>query len=373
MVAELDAMGTRLMVSVWPSVSPLSENYGTMLEEGLLIDTDHSAPLVSEWPDRGLAKPVGVAFYDPTNERARQFIWQQVREHYYELGIQVWWLDACEPEINPGYPANLRFAAGPGLEVANLYPREHARAFYEGMISEGETEVLVLCRSAWAGSQRYGAAVWSGDTQSSFASLQEQIRAGLNLGLSGIPWWGSDIGGFWGGDPASPYFRELVARWFEFGAFSPIFRLHGFREPLMPLGADITGGPNEIWSFGDEVYAVMREFICIRERLRPYIHSQMDVACQGGLPLMRPLFIDFPDDAESWATDDEFMFGTDLLVAPVAVYEARERDVYLPAGATWTDAWSGQPVRGGVKVTAAAPLDRIPLFLRDGATLPLVP
>ncbi len=249
MVAELESMGTKLMVSVWPSLSPLSANYAPMLERGLLISSEQSAPVHATWPERGLSSWTGVAFYDPTNPAARDYIWEQVEKNYYKFGVRVFWLDACEPELKPGYPASLNFAAGTGLEVANLYPREHARAFYDGMVRRGEQDVLTLCRSAWAGSQRYGAAVWSGDIPSTFESLRVQVRAGLNMAMSGIPWWTTDIGGFFEGDPDDPDFRELLVRWFEYGAFCPLFRLHGYRLPNAAMGSEMTGGPNEILVF----------------------------------------------------------------------------------------------------------------------------
>jgi alpha-D-xyloside xylohydrolase len=231
MVGELESMGTKLMVSVWPSVSQALVNYTPMLERGLFISSEQSPPVHSNWPERGTNAWIGVAFYDSTNPDARKYIWEQVEKNYYDAGIRVFWLDACEPEMKPGNPASLRFAAGPGLEVANLYPRDHARGFYEGMVGRGEKEVLTLCRSAWAGSQRYGAAVWSGDIPSTFESFRVQVRAGLNMAMSGIPWWGTDIGGFFGGDPDDPAFRELLVRWFQYGVFSPLFRLHGEPRP----------------------------------------------------------------------------------------------------------------------------------------------
>jgi alpha-D-xyloside xylohydrolase len=273
--------------------------------------------------------------------------------------------------MRPNCPASLNFAAGPGLEVANLYPREHARAFYEGMAGRGEEEVLMLCRSAWAGSQRYGAAVWSGDIPSTFESLRVQVRAGLNMAMSGIPWWTTDIGGFAKGDPDDPEFRELLVRWFEFGAFCPLFRLHGDRVPNMAMGAGMTGGPNEIWSFGDDVYQILRDYIRLRERLRPYLHTHAKDVSRKGLPIMRPLLIEFPQDQRSWEVDDQFMFGADLLVAPVLEEGARKRTVYLPAGARWTNAWTGQAVPSATVITTPAPLEQIPLFVRDGASLPL--
>ncbi|HMK97567.1 MAG TPA: glycoside hydrolase family 31 protein, partial [Acidimicrobiales bacterium] len=261
--------------------------------------------------------------------------------------------------------------AGPGLAVANLYPREHARAFYEGLVSCGEREVLMLCRSAWAGSQRYGSAVWSGDIPTTFESLRAQVRAGLNMAMSGIPWWTTDIGGFFGGDPDDPGYRELMVRWFQYGAFCPLFRLHGDRVPNAAMGKDMTGGPNEIWSYGEEAYSVLRDYIFLRERLRPYLHAQASETSRTGVPIMRPLLLEFPGDQRCWEVDDQFMFGRDLLVAPVLEQGARSRAVYLPAGARWADAWTGEAVPDGTTIVAEAPLDRLPLFLRDGALLPV--
>jgi len=371
MLCELQQMGVRLMVSVWPSVSPLSENYAEMARRGLFIATEQGPPVHADWADKGVDAHVQVSFYDATNAEARRFIWEQVREHYYSLGVRVWWLDACEPELKPGTPQNLLYRAGPGLEVANLYPRENARAFAEGMAAEGETEIVSLSRSAWAGSQRHGAALWSGDIPCTFDSLRNQVKAGLNVAISGIPWWTTDIGGFEGGDVESPAFRELVVRWFQFGAFCPLFRLHGYREPLMWLHPAMTGGPNEVWSYGDEAYAIMREFLFLRERLRPYVMAQMRAAHECGMPPMRPLFVEFPADERAWTVDDAFLLGPDLLVAPVLEAGAREREVYVPAGAAWTDAWTGRRHDGGRTLCAEAPLERLPLFLRDGADLPI--
>lgn len=371
MVAELDEMGVKLMVSVWPSVSPLSENYDEMLARGFFIATEQGPPVHADWADKGVDAQVQVSFYDSTNPAARRFVWDQVRRNYHELGIKVWWLDACEPELKPGHSQNLLYHAGPGLEVGNLYPRENARAFYEGMRDAGETDVVTLNRSAWAGSQRYGAALWSGDIPATFESLRDQLRAGLNVALSGIPWWTTDIGGFHGGDPDSEYFRELIVRWFQYGVFCPLFRLHGDREPQMPLTPKRTGGPNEVWSYGEMAYGILREQLFLRERLRPYVAEQMKAAHETGVPPMRPVFFDFPDDPVAWETQDEFLFGPHLLVAPVLEFGARGRRVYLPEGAAWTDGWTNAVHQGGATVEVDAPLERIPVFLRDGADLPL--
>ena len=371
MVDELAAMGIRLMVSVWPSVSVLSSNYQPMLHAGYLIASERGAPFHADWPDRHSSVRLPVAFYDATNPEARRYLWDQLRANYYKVGIKVFWLDACEPEIKPGHVDNLRLAAGPGPEVINRYPADHARGVYEGMVEAGETEVVSLIRSAWAGSQRWGAALWSGDIPATFESLAAQVRAGLNVALSGIPWWTSDIGGFHGGDPQSPAYRELLVRWFEYGVWCPLFRLHGDREPRVPLSQAMSGGPNEVWSYGEEAYDILASILLLRERIKPYVLEQMAVAAEEGIPPMRPLWFDFPDDADAWGVDDEYCFGPSVLVAPVTELGARSRRVYLPAGATWNDPWCDETVKGGTWVDAIAPLERIPVYLRDGAQLPL--
>lgn len=370
MVQELKEMGVKLMVSIWPTVSAGSTNFTEMQQRGMLIQTERGVPALMAFREVGVEGTVYVHYYDSTHPEARRFIWEQAREGYYRHGIKVWWLDACEPEIVPRDFDNLRYYLGNGLAVANIYPLLHEQAFYEGMQAEGEDEIVSLCRSAWAGSQRYGAAVWSGDIASTFEALQTQVRAGLNIGLSGIPWWTTDIGGFHGGDITTPYFRELIVRWFQYGVFCPLFRLHGFRLPNEDF--QDSGGPNEVWSFGEEAYAIIKNLLFLRERLRPYIMEQMRLTHKKGIPPMRPLFFDFPKDNACWAVEDQFMFGPDLLVAPVLYEGARSREVYLPAETAWTDAWTNETLDGGQQITADAPLDRIPLYLRAGKKLPIV-
>ncbi len=370
MVRELGDMGIKVMVSIWPTVNSLSENWEEMRRRGLLVRAEHGIPVQMLFMDNRPEGPVYLQFYDATNPEARQYLWEQVRENYYQHGIHIFWLDEAEPDMWPMHPQNLRYHLGNGVEVTNLYPMLYARGFYEGMRAAGQEAILNLCRCAWAGSQRYGAAVWSGDIQSTFESLQAQVPAGLNIGLSGIPWWTTDIGGFFNGDPGTPYFRELIVRWFQYGAFCPLFRLHGFREPAALVPTPV-GGPNEVWSFGEEAYAIIKELLFLRERLRPYIMQHMRLASEKGTPLMRPLLFDFPGDETCWTVDDQFMFGPDLLVAPVLYEGMRSRTVYLPAGTTWTDAWSDELFAGGQWITAEAPLERIPLYLRAGAKLPI--
>jgi alpha-D-xyloside xylohydrolase len=363
---ELSEMGVKLMVSVWPTVNAQSENFAEMKQRGLLVRTERGVPANHIIADTHPGGNVYIHYYDATHPEARQYIWEKVRENYYKNGVRLWWLDACEPEIYPADNDNLRYHLGNGLEVGCLYPLLHARAFFEGMKAEGESEIISLCRSAWAGSQRYGAAVWSGDIPSTFEALQVQVRAGLNIGLSGIPWWTTDIGGFHGGDPESPYFRELIVRWFQYGAFCPLFRLHGYRLPTR----EWDGGPNEIWSFGEEAYVILRALLFLRQRLRPYILEQMKIAHQRGTPPMRPLFYDFPTDRQCWEVEDQFLFGPDILVAPILQHGVRARQVYLPRGIVWRDAWKGEKFEGGQWIEADAPLERIPVFLRGEVRLP---
>lgn len=369
MVDELAGLGIELMVSIWPTVSPLSEHWADYRDRGLLVGSDQGVEFHQTIQDKGMTTPMPLAFYDPTNPETRDYVWDLVRQNYLDLGIKVFWLDACEPELNPAHPANLSLYAGPGAEVANIYPRDNARLFAEGMATAGQEPTVLLCRSAWAGAQRYGAAVWSGDIPATWQSLTQQVRAGLNIAISGIPWWTTDIGGFHGGDARDPAYRELMVRWFQYGVFCPLFRLHGDREPRTPTGYSQTGGPNEVWSFGDEAYEIIAATLHLRERLRPYIHEQMRRASADGLPPMRPLFVDFPDDPACWTVEDQFLFGPDILVAPVTSPGATSRDVHLPAGRRWVDVRTRESHDGGVSLRCDAPITSIPVFVAEGASV----
>jgi alpha-D-xyloside xylohydrolase len=369
MVDELRELGIELMVSIWPTVNPNSENYAEMDARGLLVGNVAGLPLHLALWDKGTDGHAFMRFYDATNPEARRYIWEKVTDGYGRYGIRAFWLDACEPEGLTENSEDARYVAGQGTEAQGVYPREHARGFYEGLRESGEDHPLMLCRSAWAGSQRYGAAVWSGDIESTFEALAAQIPAGLNIGISGIPWWTTDIGGFRHGDPTTDYFRELIVRWFQFGVFCPLFRMHGVREPGPLIGSEQTGAPNEAWSFGEEAYELIRQQLELRERIRPYVMDLMATASATGLPPMRALFLEFPDDEAAWEIADAYMFGPDVLVAPVIALGVRERDVYLPAGPSWLDAWTGEPVATNGWVSAEAPLARIPVYLRAGGSL----
>jgi alpha-D-xyloside xylohydrolase len=366
MIAELKDMEVELAVSIWPTVDFKSENFQKMKECGYLISTERGLPISMSYFGDSL-------FADVSNPEAREYMWDKVQENYYEKGIKTFWLDVAEPEFLPYDFDHYRWHLGPYIQAGNCYPAMYAKAIFDGMKANGESEIVSLTRCAWAGSQRYGTLLWSGDIRSTFESLRMQLPAGLNAGLAGIPWWTTDIGGFDGGDPEDPKFRELFARWFAFGAFSPIMRLHGTRLPLQPQagttgGAECrSGAPNEVWSYGGEVYEICKKYLAMREKMRPYIMDCMKLAHKKGTPVIRPLFYDAPQDSAAWDVEDQYMFGPDVLVAPVMETAARSRSVYLPAGAQWRDVWSGNRFDGGQTVEVAAPLDVIPLFLKNGA------
>lgn len=251
------------------------------------------------------------------------------------------------------------------MQIGNIYPKEYAKGFYEGMEAEGQTNIVNLLRCAWAGSQKYGALVWSGDIASSWGSFRNQVAAGLNMGLAGIPWWTTDIGGFHGGNPNDPEFRELFARWFQWGAFCPVMRLHGDREPKPKDQPTAPGADNEIWSYGDEVYEICKKYIDIREQLRDYTRDLMRQAHERGTPVIRTLFYEFPKDERAWAIETQYMYGQKYLVAPVFTAKQRESKVYLPAGCSWRS-WDGKyQYDGGQTVTVLCPIDTMPVFVRD--------
>ena len=358
MVRELKELGIELMVSIWPYVDVKSENYQEMLEKGYLIRTDRGQRYSMDFCGNTIA-------YDPTNPEAGRFVWSVVKKNYYDKGIRIFWLDEAEPEYSK-YDFDLfRYHLGPNLRVGNLFPLLYAKNFYDGMTAAGQQNPLNLLRCAWAGSQRYGALVWSGDIDTTFRSLREQLAVGLSMSMAGIPWWTTDIGGFEGGDQDDPDYRELLIRWFQFGAFCPVFRLHGYRlhrqSSLVESKAE-TGGPNEVWSYGEEAYQILKRYLFLREEMKPYLRRITLDAHEQGAPIMRPLFYDFPSDSLAVACEDQYMFGPDLLVAPIFSLGEREREVYLPAGFLWTDINTGAQYTGGQTILAPAPLEWIPVF-----------
>ena len=362
MIKELNSMGIKLMVSIWPTVDRHSVHYQEMKERDLFIRTNRGIDAAMEF--RGME-----SFTDTTNPEARDFIWQAAKKNYLDKGVALFWLDEAEPEYTVPDFDNYRYYDGQALECANEYPACYARAFYEGMKDAGIENPINLIRCAWAGSQRFGALVWSGDVPSTFTYLRNQFTAGLNMGMAGIPWWTADIGGFHGGNIYDPAFHELLMRWFQFGTFCPVMRLHGDRDPHKPAipGTPASGAGNEVWSYPPHVQEMMVRFIHLRQSMKDYLNQAMKEAHEKGTPVMKPLFYDFPQDAEAWDAEDVYLFGHDLLVAPVLDAGIRRRSVYLPSGAQWTEMATGKIYPGGQRVDVSAPLEEIPLFLKNGA------
>ena len=355
-------MGTKVIVSVWPSVDRRSENFRPMMERGLLIRTERGAAQTYDYQG-------DCVTIDVFNPEARQYIWDVCKRNYYDLGIDAFWLDNSEPDYGVYDYDNYRYAEGPALSCSNLYPQLYSRAFDEPMRAEGKP-VANLLRCAWAGSQKYGNVVWSGDIPSTFEALRDQLQGGLNMGLAGIPWWTTDIGGFMTDDVNDPDFQQLLVRWFQFAVFSPVLRMHGDRGPytIAPLDDRDWGGgymhcgqPNELWSYGGENFRILRKYYELRIAMRDYIRALFDEASENGSPLIRTMFYEFPDDPKCWEIEDQYFFGKDFLVAPILTLDQFERAVYLPAG-RWELTSTGERYEGGQTVTVAAPLDYMPVF-----------
>ncbi len=363
MVEELHSMGTRVMVSVWPSVDRKSENFEEMEQKGFLVRAESGS--IQTYDFNG-----DCVTFDATNPMARAFVWEKCRENYYKYGIDMFWLDNAEPDYAVYDFDNYRYYSGSALKVSNIYPMMYTKAFYDGLKAEHQSGIVNLTRSAWAGSQKYAALVWSGDVPSTFEAFRDQLAGGLNIGLTGIPWWTTDIGGFMGGDVHDPNFVQLLLRWFEFAVFCPILRMHGDRDPHdIPSLSDkdygggylFTGQPNELWSYGEEAMKIMRKQLNLRYSLKPYLLDLMKEAHETGAPLMRTLFYEFPEDGKCWDISDEYLFGTKYLVAPVLYVNQFVRDVYLPVG-IWKNINDGKQYSGGQTVKCAAPIDCIPVF-----------
>ena len=365
MIEELKSMGIQLMVSIWPTVETDSENYEEMLENGYLIRCDRGVDTSFIFLDKNTLP------FDATNPEARGYVWAKVKEHYYDAGVRLFWLDEAEPEYNIYDFDNYRYYSGPCLQTGNIYPSCYSQAFYDGMKAAGQTNIVNLVRCAWAGSQKYGALVWSGDIPSTFGSMKNQLAAGLNMGIAGIPWWTTDIGGFYGGDPTNPEFQELFIRWFQWGAFCPVMRLHGDREPRQPQYGTTggyfcaSGADNEVWSYGPEAFEICKKYLRLREEMRDYTRKLMEEAHTKGLPLMRAMCVEFPDDPVCWELEEQYMYGDKYLVAPILNLGQRARKVYLPSGCGWRLSDGSQQIfSGGQWTEVRAPLDTMPVFER---------
>ena len=357
MIDELHRRDVHLMISVWPFFEKGSATYDEMDKLGYFIDrtivgTDYH--------------PVGTALYDAFNPAARKYYWNLMNKALFQIGVDAWWFDTTEPETEAREDSILvrnKVAVGSGARYANMYPLMTSAAAYQGQrAASSDKRVFILSRSAFAGSQRNAVTAWSGDVNSDFASFRRQIPAGLNYSLSGLPYWTTDIGGFVSGNPNDPAYRELFIRWFQYGAFCPVFRVHGTR----------TTNQNELWSYGADAQKILTSFDRLRYELMPYIYSVAWKTTSEGYTPMRPLVMDFRTDTRAQNIGDQFLFGPSILVSPVTEPAAVTRHLYLPQ-AQWFDFWTGKTLEGGNAIDAPAPLERIPLYVRAGSIVPMGP
>ncbi len=366
-------LNANLMISVWPKFNKGTEHYEEMERAGFLFlnNIKHKR---KDWVGIGYES----TFYDPFNPEAGKLFWKQIDEELNSKGVDAWWLDATEPDMHSNISIDARkenmspTALGPGERYFNAYSLVNSKSVYEGQRqSSPEKRVFILTRSAYAGQQRYGAATWSGDIVSRWSDFEDQIATGINFALSGIPYWTMDIGGFaverryynLTGETQKEW-RELNTRWFQFGAFCPLFRSHG----QFPLREIYNIAPE-----GTKEYNSMVYYTKLRYRLFPYIYSLAGSSYHNDYTIMRGLMMDFSNDAKVTSIGDEYMFGPSILVAPVYTYKATSREVYLPSGAGWYDFYTGKRFEGGQSFNVDAPLERMPLFVKEGSIIPAGP
>lgn len=342
-IRQLHDLHAHFVISVWENLDKKSEIAKPYVEKNLYLPN-------SPWID----------IFNPETRRTH---WAALDKNLFRHGVDGWWMDATEPENDALKGKQTYF--GPGDLYRLTYPLFVSRAVYEGQrAADPAKRVCILTRSAFAGQQRYGTINWSGDIGSTWDSYRRQIVAGLDYTLTGLPYWTTDIGGFFRpgkNQYTDPAYRELLTRWFQWGAFNPVFRIHGYQTETEP------------WNYGDTVMHDMRLMLELRYKLLPYIYATAWQVTRNGSTMMRPLVMDFPGDTAAIAQPYEYMFGKALLVAPVTTPGAQDLQVYLPEDAGWYDFWTGAPFKGAQIVKADAPLSRIPLFVRSGAILPMGP
>ena len=382
MVDSIHDLNGRMMISVWPKFYVETEHYKEFDEKGWMYTKAYEDG-VRDWIGKGYL----YGFYDAYSPEARELFWNQMYEHYYPLGIDAWWMDASEPNIRDCTNMEYRkalcgpTALGSSTEFFNAYALVNADAIYNGQRGvDPDKRVFLLTRSGFAGLQRYSTATWSGDIATRWEDMKAQISAGLNFAVSGIPYWTMDIGGFcvenryvaaqqvWErtGKENADYkeWRELNTRWFQFGAFCPLYRAHGqfpFREPW------------EIAPEGHPAYESIVYYTKLRYRLMPYIYSLAGMTYFKDYTIMRPLVMDFMADANVLNISDTYMFGPAFMAAPVYEYGARTRDIYFPECEGWYDFYTGRYQEGGVRRTVDAPYGRMPLYVRAGSVVPFGP
>lgn len=372
---ELHAMDVRTLLSVWPHFAPGTRFYDMLKSKGWLIHAPDGQP------DMGWnAQTIGPNI-DTTNPEAAKWWWDEIRDRYVKpYGFDYIWLDETEPDIDPAKDV---FYVGSGTRFYNVYPLFHTSSVYEGFRKDfGDSRrVMILARAAYLGAQRNGTVFWSSDIVSTWDMLQRSIPAGLNFTATGLPYWDTDIAGFF--SPAVPAdyhaahkplidgsdarevigsyedYPELFVRWFEWGSFQPVMRAHGERMH------------NEVWAYGKQAEPILAKYLKLRYQLLPYTYSIAYHSYQTGAPYTRALFMDFPDDPKAANIPDEYMYGPAFLVAPVTQQGATRRTVYMPAGYDWYNYWTNERLHGGQTITVDAPIDTLPLFIKAGAIVPL--
>jgi alpha-D-xyloside xylohydrolase len=382
MVNDVHKLNAHLMISIWNSFGPETKQYKELDKIGALMDFRTWPESGSEiWPPR-MDYPSGVRVYDPYNPEAREIYWKYLNKGIFSLGMDGWWMDSSEPDHLDFKPSDFdnKTYLGSFRKVRNAFPLMTVGGVYEHQrsVTSGK-RVFILTRSAFAGQQRYGANTWSGDIVASWNALRNQISAGLNFSLSNIPYWNSDIGGFflWNykNKLEDAEYRELYARWIQFGAFCPMMRSHG------------TDAPREIYQFGkegDKIYDAIEKYINLRYRLLPYIYSASWDVTANQSSMMRALVMDFDKDKQALDINDEYLFGKSILVCPVtdAMYSkdmkedfgtVKARELYLPNGAEWFDFWTGEKLKGGQTIKKETPIDILPLYVKAGSILPFGP
>jgi alpha-glucosidase/alpha-D-xyloside xylohydrolase len=372
---ELHAMGIGTLLSVWPHFAAGTQFYDMLLSKGWLIHRPDGKP------DSGGYQPVIGPNLDTTNPEAANWFWEKIRDRYVKpYGFDYIWLDETEPDVDP---VNDLFFVGSGTRFYNVYPLFHTAAIYDGFRRDfGDSRrVMILARAAYFGAQRNGTVFWSSDILSSWDMLRRSIPAGLNFTATGLPYWDTDIAGFFSPSVGPDYhaahkplidgsdvrgtignyedYPELFVRWFEWGAFQPVMRAHGERNH------------NEVWAYGKQAEPILSKYLRLRYQLLPYTYSAAYRSYETGAPYMRALFMDFPDDPKAADIPDEYMYGPAFLVAPVTEQGATHRTVYLPAGGDWYNYWTNERLHGGQTITADAPIDTLPLFVRAGSIVPL--
>jgi alpha-D-xyloside xylohydrolase len=372
---QLHALGIRTLLSVWPHFAPGTEFYDMLRSKGWLVHTPDGTP------DPGGFKTVIGPNIDTTNPAAARWFWEQIRDRYIKPDhFDYVWLDETEPDIDPEKDV---FYIGSGARFYNAYPLFHTASVYDGFRRDfGDSRrVMILARAAYLGAQRNGTIFWSSDIRATWDMLKRSIPAGLDMTATGLPYWDTDIAGFFSPQLAADYkpahpplidpsdaaanvgrytdYPELFVRWFQWGVFQPVMRAHGEREH------------NEVWSYGKQAEPILQKYLRLRYQLLPYIYSAAYQTYQAGAPYMRALFMDFPNDPRVANIPDEYMFGPAFLVAPVTDQGSTNRQVYLPAGTDWYNYWTNERVHGGQTIPVAAPIDTIPLFVRAGSIVPL--